>query len=218
MIDIKLVISIAIVAAGILGLVYWKRVNGQVDQMLMKTGGAATAIKFVIYAVCVVVFIVALYAIYMWAKTGMTPTLDQSYNTLSGDLSGSLGDAAYNPDTQSPSANAGENNGVDVFTASASKGNSNLQAQSSKMVAIQNGTVNGMMSINSIPDNILEKYYTPRFDTMAFSGCSRSIKPNGNCEGISRHFVDDQYINQCNKLRVVAPQQFPWAQGVKFVL
>lgn len=201
--NITLIISISILILGILGMFNYDRVMSRsVDPMLSRFGRFAMPMKFVLLAVCFVLFIGALYSVVMWIRTGMSFTMDQSFEEMAGNMQ------------TSPSANDS-----DALNPETPKDRSNLHAQSSKMSVVASGKQQvGVIGLSSVPDNILERYYTPRFDARIFSGCSRTIRPNTDCNGISRLFVNEQDINRCRKITQTAGWTIPYYNNVKFTL
>lgn len=201
-----LAFSIAILALGLVGIFNYGRVSMWLDRMLNEPlGRAAKPVKYVILIVLALLFVGALYAVVMWMKDGTVMTVDQSLQQLGQDAVNAADDSA---------------NAVGGYVSEPvadGRANSNLALQTSKLMSVKNGQ---MIGYPARMDNLLERFYHPRLNLEAGSGCSRTYKSAGNCDGITRLFRDDaQMINTaCNKIQVVAPQSFPNFEGVRFSL
>jgi len=214
--NITVIISIAIFVASLVALFNYGRVSSTLDGQLMRFGKSGTYMKYVLLAVGAVLFVASLYSIYMWVRLGTVVSIQQSLSDLGQDIvtgADYVGDeiGKYEGNLSGGSAGGPSDEAV-------GKAANNLGHQSSKLVSIMNGRQPGFVGGSGM-DNLLERYHTMRFNLDAGSGCSRTIKNAGNCQGVSRLFRDDaQMVNSCRKLQVVAPQTFPNVEAVRFAL
>jgi hypothetical protein len=200
--NITLLISISVLILGILAMFNYNKVSASLDTMLSRFGKAAAPMKYVLLAVGFVLFLCSLYSVVMWIKTGVTPSMGDSFADMGDDM------------TVFTEYNTG-----DAMNPEVPKDRSNLAAQTSKLSVVASGKNQvGVIGLSSVPDNLLERYYTPRFDAQIFSGCSRTIRPNTDCNGIARLFVNDQDINRCRKITQTAGWTIPYYNNVKFTL
>jgi len=204
-----LLFSVIILVLGITAMAYSTYTLNTLDNTLSGFGRWATPLKWVLLVLGALLFIGAVISIVMYFKTGTAPNPTQVFIS---SADGTMQAADYTGG-QLQSADTGVV-GEDAMTDKGfGKIKSVLLNQSDQKTVTQNG-IQGVMvgGANALPDNILTKFWLPQFSYGDADGCSRNIKPYGNCQGITRHFRDDQrtIASGCNKILVTAPQSFPF--------
>lgn len=199
-----LIVSIAVLIAGILVFMNYNSIYNQTNMMLMRFGpNVARVMTIGLFVIGFAVFVWALYVLFDWARTGTTTNpwddvqsiIDQSNENAVITESQLRGDA-INPENE--------------------HSKSNLAMQTSKMAVIQSGVQTGTPELSIMPDNLLEKLYLPDVLANSLGRCNRTIK-SGSCTGVSRLFRSGDYINECPKLSVVAPHKIPYWGNVNFI-
>lgn len=205
---LTLIVSLAIVTLGVVGLFNFNRVNRFLDDVLKGlTKMTREALKYALAGLLGLLWVAALYSVYDYAVKGFTPTLDESLDVFVGDIKEG---ADYAGKTV-------KRWGDDVYADVRGLYTANDQPQEPGHASPAD-TIEHKMgpNVGDVMSNF-EVYHTPRFHTGG-DECSRTIKDTGNCWGVSRFFTDGQHINQCNKLFVRAPQSLPFNGAVKFAL
>ena len=200
---LTLIVSLAIVALGVFGLFNIDKVNRFLDGVLKGLSKMVRdVLKYSLAGLLGLLWLAAVYSVYDYATTGFAPTLEESLDYFVADVKEGAEDAKK----------WAERAYADVRGLHASeKLEEPGHAGTATVIEHKMGpNISDMMSG-------LEVYHTPRF-SLGGDECSRTIKDSGNCWGVSRHFVDDQHINRCNKIFVRAPQSLPFNGAVKFAL
>jgi uncharacterized membrane protein YuzA (DUF378 family) len=209
--DTSLIVSLAIVTAGLFGFFNFDRLNRYLDTALKGFGKLTKdALKYSLLGLAGLLFLTGIYSIYTWATSGFAPSVEDSLDTFvsdAGDFADRAGDylkGAY-ADVRGLSPLEDLHTAADALEAPGHIEHKMGPNISDIMSGIHGGN--------------FEQYHTPRLNLGLGDDCSRTIKHSGNCWGVSgRHFVDDQFINRCNKIFVRAPQSLPWNGNVSFPL
>lgn len=201
---LTLIVSLAIVALGLVGLFNMDRANRLLDDLLKGLGKTTRdVLKYVLAGLGALLWLAAVYGVYLYATEGFAPTIPETLDVFVSELeeaADEAGDKLKGIYADVRGLHAPE----DLHTAATA-----LQPP----VHLEHKMGPNLSDLTSgVHGGLIERHHTPRFHTGG-DECSRTIKDSGNCWGVSRHFVDDQHINRCNKLFVRAPQMIPGAIG-----
>jgi len=208
----SLFISFAIIVAGLLGALYYNRIDATLDNMLKGLGKLARDIlKFTLYGLFLLLFLGAIYAVFEWATTGNAPTFQQQADAFTSE-------AERAADYVGNLVN-GDSNSVPGAATSAINSPSKVLTANAPFPA--DAIVYNMGPTSSAGNAALAAYESHRgidFASSFNSPCNRLINPSGNCFGLSRFFQNENFINTCNKIYVTAPQMIRRNDLVNFPL
>lgn len=210
--DITLFISFAIIAAGLLGLFYFAKLDAFLDNVLKGLGlTVRNVLKFSLYGLFALLVAGSVYSVFQWATTGVDPTPQQVVGAFVSDADRA---ADFVGNLINGDSNSAPSSATDALSRPATGG-----------VVTSGDLPSGphMYDLRPAPANAAllawEANRGLTLDAGVGSECSRHIKDTGNCGGISRFFRDDQHIAfGCNKLFVKAPQRFSTVSNVNFPL
>lgn len=211
---LTLIVALAIVALGLVALFNMDRLNRFFDSMLGSlTKVTRDVLKYVLLGLLLLLWLAAVYGVYIYATQGFTPTISDSLDMFVSDTEKTADYVGHGisqmMDYDAPHANI---RGLNVMEKLVEPG----KQTPSPIIEYKMGP-NLSDVLSGVHGGVYERYHTPRFMTGG-DECSRTIKDTGNCWGVSRHFVDDQHINRCNKIFVRAPQTLPFNGSVNFPL
>jgi len=203
----SLIVSLAIVAAGLFGLFNYDKVTRYLDGVLKGFGKLTRdVLKYGLLGLAGLFWLTGVYSIYEYATTGFAPSVEDSLDVFVAGAE-DLADRAGGWAKDVYADVRGLSPAQDLHTAE------DALVPPGHIVHKMGPNISDVMSGPQ-----LERFHTPRFDAGVGDECSRTIKDSGNCWGVSRHFVDDQHINNCNKIFVRAPQAMPFNGAVRFPL
>ena len=206
---LTLIVSLAIVAAGLVGLFNMNRVFRVLDDLLKGFSKMVRdVLRYSLLGLFAVIWVAGVYSVYVYATEGFAPSIPEALEGFAADME-AMSDRAGDKMKAAYSDVRGLSAAEDLVTsADATTAPGHLEHKMGPNISDLTSGVHG---------GVLERYHSPRF-SLGGDECSRTIKDSGNCWGVSRHFVDDQHINRCNKIMVRAPQQMPYNGAIHFAL
>ena len=200
--------SIIVVVLGLLAMAYSTYTLRTLDNTLSRFGSWSQPLKWALLILGGMLFVSGVVAIVMYFKTGQMGSPLEVY--MSNNKGGINSADYFSSQLQTIETGAV---GEDAMTDKGfGKIKSVLANQTDQKTVTQNG-IQGVFvgGANMLPDNILTKFWLPQFTFVDPDHCSRTIKPYGNCQGVSRHFRDElRTVNGCNKIHVTSPQSIPF--------
>lgn len=217
---LTLIVSLAIVALGLAALFNMDRANRLLDDVLKGFGKMTRdVLKYSLLGLAALLWAAAVYSVYVYATEGFAPTIPESLDVFVSDTE-SAADRAGN---EAKKMLGGANHSTpyaDVRGLQAPEDLVEPAHSAGSPVLLEHKMGPNLSDVTGgVHGGLFERFHGPRFHTGG-DECSRTIKDSGNCWGVSRHFVDDQHINRCNKIFVRAPQALPGAipSHVRFAL
>jgi len=205
---LTLIVSLAIVALGLAGLFNMNRANNLLDGLLKGFGKMTRdVLRYSLLGLLALLWVTAVYSVYVYATEGFAPSLQDSLDELVAggeEAADYIGDRLKGAYADVRGLHAPQ----DLVEPSHAAPQEHIEHKLGPNLSDVMSGVHG---------GLVERHHTPRFHTGG-DECSRTIKDSGNCWGVSRHFVDDQHVNRCNKLFVRAPQALPFNSAVNFPL
>lgn len=217
---LTLIVSLAIVALGLAGLFNMDRANRLLDDLLKGFGKMTRdVLKYSLLGLAALLWVAAVYSVYVYATEGFAPTIPESLDVFVDDVQ----EAADRAGDQAKRLLGGAEHGTAYADVRGLKASENLvepgHSDAAPVLLEHKMGPNISDVMSGVHGGLFERYHSPRFH-VGGDECSRTIKDSGNCWGVSRHFVDDQHVNRCNKIFVRAPQALPGAipSHVRFAL
>ena len=216
----SLIVSLAIVALGLVALFNMDRANRLLDDVLKGFGKMTRdVLKYSLLGLAALLWVAAVYSVYVYATEGFSPTIPESLDIFVSDSEA----AADRVGDEAKRLMGGADHGTPYADVRGLQASENLvePAHSAGSPVLLEHKMGPNISdvTGGVHGGLFERFYRPTFH-VGGDECSRTIKDSGNCWGVSRHFVDDQHINRCNKIFVRAPQSLPGAipSHVRFTL